>query len=240
MSNFNPTARAYTKNDTMLFCHRMETAQTEGLPQPRRPSHLAPRTVGYRMTNYKTVGGWIECTLVQPRLNGCCRLEGSDGNNVCTPHVRQVQNVTIRCRTNITLPTCFKLGGDGCVNQSPDWYNGYSQGMDWNDYPPKNQVRTEHWPWKSLPNYAEFGISLFAVMGQKHILLWCLPVMNATARWNGTVSEQQTRKWSLLRWMPGLKSDFDMNGLRAMGLVSLQKQRIKNGLIYLSSIDILT
>ncbi len=72
-----------------------------------------------------------------------------------------------------------------CVNMTPDWYNGYSQGIGSNDYPPikKGLDRTDP---NSYKDWAEFWFQFVARYGSvKHpdnVLR-----IDETPRWNGDI-----------------------------------------------------
>lgn len=73
-----------------------------------------------------------------------------------------------------------------CINQSPDWQNGYSQGIGSNDYPPIKQGLNREDPnnWKE---YAEFWYQFTARYGNNKNLDPSTIRVDQTPRWNNDV-----------------------------------------------------
>lgn len=84
-----------------------------------------------------------------------------------------------------------------CVNQSPDWYNGYTQGIGSNDYPPikKGLDRTKVENWK---DYAEFWYQFVCRYGSTKHPDSDLRV-DQTPRWSGDIKNVKKSGLGLIK-----------------------------------------
>ena len=84
-----------------------------------------------------------------------------------------------------------------CVNQSPDWYNGYSQGIGSNDYPPIKPGADRTDP-KSYADYAEFWYQFVCRYGSKVHPDADLRV-DVTPRWNNDIRNVKKSGLNLIK-----------------------------------------
>lgn len=84
-----------------------------------------------------------------------------------------------------------------CVNQTPDWHNGYSQGIGSNDYPPIKPGADRKDP-KSYADYAEFWYQFVCRYGSKVHPDADLRV-DVTPRWNNDVRNVKKSGLNLIK-----------------------------------------
>lgn len=84
-----------------------------------------------------------------------------------------------------------------CINQAPDWYNGYTQGIGSNDYPPIKKGLNRADP-KNWEDYAEFWYQIVCRYGSKVHPDSDLRI-DETPRWNGDIKNVKKSGLNLIK-----------------------------------------